>query len=167
VPYLNSSLFEPTDLEHETLPISQLDDDVPLKVLPNTVMKDGTGKKLSGTKNALDYFFAFLDAYDFASEGSEAIQEENKTLINASVLGLIFEKINGYKDGSFFTPGFITMYMCKETLRRAVVEKFNANPSRVLNPARVEEGGMFTDFDDLKAFCFHHYKKKTKPVLML
>jgi adenine-specific DNA-methyltransferase len=47
VPYLNSSLFELTDLEHETLPISQLDDDVPLKVLPNTVMKDSTGKKLS------------------------------------------------------------------------------------------------------------------------
>jgi len=40
-------------------------------------------------------------------------------------LGLISEKINGYKDGSFFTPGFITMYMCRETLRRAVVEKFN------------------------------------------
>ncbi|MFM6081581.1 MAG: hypothetical protein ACKPCI_24220, partial [Dolichospermum sp.] len=46
-------------------------------------------------------------------------------LINASVLGLIFEKINGYKDGSFFTPGFITMYMCRETIRKAVVQKFN------------------------------------------
>jgi hypothetical protein len=37
---------------------------------------------------------------------------------------LIFEKINGYKDGSFFTPGFITMYMCRETIRRAVLQKF-------------------------------------------
>jgi adenine-specific DNA-methyltransferase len=55
----------------------------------------------------------------------EEIQEDNKTLINASVLGLIFEKINGYKDGSFFTPGFITMYMCRETIRKAVVQKFN------------------------------------------
>ena len=54
------------------------------------------------------------------------MQEENKNLINASVLGLIFEKINGYKDGSFFTPGVITMYMCRETIRRAVVQKFNA-----------------------------------------
>ena len=62
---------------------------------------------------------------DFTSEGSEEIQEDNKTLINASVLGLIFEKINGYKDGSFFTPGFITMYMCRETIRKAVVQKFN------------------------------------------
>ena len=41
------------------------------------------------------------------------------------MLGLIFEKINGYKDGSFFTPGFITMYMCHETITRAVVQKFN------------------------------------------
>jgi hypothetical protein len=66
-----------------------------------------------------------LNAYDFSSEGSEEIQEDNKSLINASVLGLIFEKINGYKDGSFFTPGFITMYMCRETIRKAVVQKFN------------------------------------------
>ncbi|MFH1295992.1 MAG: Eco57I restriction-modification methylase domain-containing protein [Bacteroidota bacterium] len=73
----------------------------------------------------MDYLFNFLDAYDFSGEGAEEIQEENKTLINASVLGLIFEKINGYKDGSFFTPGFITMYMCRETIRRAVVERFN------------------------------------------
>jgi hypothetical protein len=125
VPYLNSSLFEPTDLEHETLFISQLEDSVTLPLLTATVIKDNQGKKNTGTKKALDYFFSFLDAYDFASEGSEDIQEDNKTLINASVLGLIFEKINGYKDGSFFTPSFITMYMCKETIRRALVQKFN------------------------------------------
>ena len=125
VPYLNSSLFEPTDLEHETFFISQLEDHVHLNLLPSTVIKDATGKKKTGTIDSLNYFFSFLDAYDFASEGSEDIQEDNKTLINASVLGLIFEKINGYKDGSFFTPSFITMYMCKETIRRAVIQKFN------------------------------------------
>lgn len=125
VPYLNSSLFEPTDLEHQTLFISGLEDSIALPYLSSTVIKDANGKKLTGAQNALDYFFDFLDAYDFASEGSEDIQEDNKTLINASVLGLIFEKINGYKDGSFYTPSFITMYMCKETIRRAVVQKFN------------------------------------------
>ena len=125
VPYLNSSLFEPTDLEHETLFVSQLEDHIPSKLLTSTVIKNAVGKKETGDKDSLNYFFAFLDAYDFASEGSEDIQEDNKTLINASVLGLIFEKINGYKDGSFFTPSFITMYMCKETIRRAVVQKFN------------------------------------------
>jgi hypothetical protein len=125
VPYLNSSLFEPTELEHQTLFISGLEDHVPLPYLNATVIKDANGKKKTGSEDALNYFFSFLDAYDFASEGSEDIQEDNKTLINASVLGLIFEKINGYKDGSFYTPGFITMYMCKETIRRAVLQKFN------------------------------------------
>ena len=67
-----------------------------------------------------------MDCFDFTTDGTEGIsdEEESKTLINASVLGMIFEKINGYKEGSFYTPAYITMYMCKETLRRAVVQKF-------------------------------------------
>lgn len=125
VPYLNSSLFDPTELEHNTLFISNLRDDKTIPVFHQTVLKDEKGKKLNGEITALEYLFRFLDAYDFGAEGSEEIQEDNKTLINASVLGLIFEKINGYKDGSFFTPGFITMYMCRETIRKAVVQKFN------------------------------------------
>ena len=125
VPYLNSSLFEPTDLEQVTLFISNLKDDKTIPIFSQTVLKDQQGKKRTGNLLTLEYLFEFLNAYDFSSEGSEEIQEDNKTLINASVLGLIFEKINGYKDGSFFTPGFITMYMCRETIRKAVVQKFN------------------------------------------
>ena len=124
IPYLNSSLFEPTDIEQLTIFISNLRDEN-LPIFSSSVLKDSNGKRRLGNLNALEYLFKFLNAYDFSSEGSEEIQEENKTLINASVLGLIFEKINGYKDGSFFTPGFITMYMCRETIRRAVVQKFN------------------------------------------
>ena len=125
IPYLNSSLFEPNELEHKTVRVSNLEDEYSLPILSSTVLKEKTGKRKSGELNTLQYLFEFLDSYDFASEGAEEIQEENKRLINASVLGLIFEKINGYKDGSFFTPGFITMYMCRETIRRAVVQKFN------------------------------------------
>ena len=124
VPYLNSSLFEPTELEQLTVFINCLRTESKIPILSNTVLKDATGKKRSGELNPLEYIFEFLNAYDFSSEGSEEIQEDNKTLINASVLGLIFEKINGYKDGSFFTPGFITMYMCRETIRRAILQKF-------------------------------------------
>ena len=124
VPYLNSSLFEPTDMEQFTIFINNLRNEK-LQIFPATVLKDNNGKKRIGEINALEYLFEFLSAYDFSSESGEEIQEENKRLINASVLGLIFEKINGYKDGSFFTPGFITMYMCRETIRRAVVQKFN------------------------------------------
>ena len=125
ITYLNSSLFEPTELEHMTVLISNLTDDKTLPLHPSTVLRDDRGNRRAGSLNTLEYLFAFLEAYDFASEGTEEIQEENKSLINASVLGLIFEKINGYKDGSFFTPGFVTMYMCREAIRRAVIQKFN------------------------------------------
>jgi hypothetical protein len=125
VPYLNSSLFEPTEMEQDTIFISNLRDDKTIPIISSTVLKNEQGKKRTGSLTTLHYLFEFLDSYDFSSEGSEDIQEENKSLINASVLGLIFEKINGYKDGSFFTPGFITMYMSRETVRKAVVQKFN------------------------------------------
>ncbi len=125
VPYLNSSLFDISSLEADTIRINSLDDGLRLELHKSTVLKTDNGKKREGELPTLQYLFEFLDAYDFSSEGKEEIQEENKALINASVLGLIFEKINGYKDGSFFTPGFITMYMCRETIRRALVQKFN------------------------------------------
>ncbi|MCL5029921.1 MAG: hypothetical protein M1480_12990 [Bacteroidetes bacterium] len=125
IPYLNSSLFEISDLEDETIKINSLDHNIPLEIYSSSVLKDKFGKKRTGSIPSLYYFFEFLEAYDFTSEGKEDFLEDNKTLINASVLGLIFEKINGYKDGSYFTPGFITMYMSRETIRRAVVQKFN------------------------------------------
>ncbi|MFM6254594.1 MAG: hypothetical protein ACKPEQ_36585, partial [Dolichospermum sp.] len=101
--------------EQDTIVISNLGNEK-LLVFTGTILKDNNGKKLTGEINTLEYLFAFLNAYNFSSDIGEEIQEENKRLINASVLGLIFEKINGYKDGSFFTPGFITMYMCRETI---------------------------------------------------
>ncbi|MFM6282236.1 MAG: type II restriction endonuclease, partial [Dolichospermum sp.] len=100
VPYLNSSLFEPTDIEQLTIFINNLRNEN-LQIFSSTILKDNNGKKLTGEINTLEYLFEFLNAYDFSSETGEEIQEENKRLINAAVLGLIFEKINGYKDGSF------------------------------------------------------------------
>jgi hypothetical protein len=146
VPYLNSSLFEPTEIEQETLLISNLKDDKTIPVISSTVLKNEQGKKRTGNLTTLAYLFNFLNAYDFTSEGSEEIQEDNKSLINASVLGLIFEKINGYKDGSFFTPGFITMYMCRETIRKSVVQKFNE--TKKWNCSTVEE--LYDKIEDRK-----------------
>jgi len=122
VPYLNSSLFE-TTLNEEKHKIYSLRNEE-MDIFPSTVLKDEKGNKRKGKIKLLDYLFEFLNAYDFSSEGAEIIQEENKTLINASVLGLIFEKINGYKDGSYFTPGFVTSYICSETIKNVVIEKF-------------------------------------------
>ena len=125
VPYLNSSLFEPALIEREVLFVSNLSDDKKIPILSLTVLKDANGSKLKGELNAIEYLFKFLDSYDFASDISADIKEDNKTLISASVLGLIFEKINGYKDGSFFTPSLVTMYMSKEALKNSVVNKVN------------------------------------------
>ncbi|MDY7047819.1 MAG: TaqI-like C-terminal specificity domain-containing protein [Microcystis panniformis WG22] len=124
VPYLNSSLFLPTETEKQTIVIGNLRERT-LPIFAGTVLKDNQGNKRVGELNALAYLFEFLDAYKFDRDELENPQEDSEKLINASVLGLIFEKINGYKDGSFYTPSFITMYMCRETIRRAIVQKFN------------------------------------------
>ena len=124
VPYLNSSLFEQTEIEQNTITIGMLKGRS-LPIFSASVLKDHDGKRRSGNLDALAYLFEFLDAYDFSSDELTDGQEDSEKLINAAVLGLIFEKINGYKDGSFFTPSFITMYMCRETIRRAIVQKFN------------------------------------------
>jgi len=125
IPYLNSSLFEISELEDRTIKINGLDDNLDIEIYAGSVLKKNSSKKGMTMMNTLHYFLEFLDAYDFASVGKEEIQEENKTIINASVLGLVFEKINGYKDGSIYTPGAITMFLCKETITKAVLKKFN------------------------------------------
>ena len=123
VPYLNSSLFEISPLERQTIRISSLDNSE-LPLFGGTVLKDGQKPRYAKLPT-LRYMLEFLDAYDFASEGSEEVQEQAKTLINASVLGLIFEKINGHHDGSVFTPGAVTMYMSREAIRQTIVHRFN------------------------------------------
>jgi len=128
VPYLNSSLFELTSLEKEAVKINHLKQHSTLPIYNSTVLKDEQGKRKTGELTVLQYIFEFLNSFNFASDYKLEIQEKNKTIINSSVLGLIFEKINGYKEGSFFTPGYITMYICRNTIRKTVVEKFrNSN----------------------------------------
>lgn len=126
IPYLNSALFEETDLE-KIVDISQLNQHLELPLYSKTVLKDDHNKPKYKSLSTLQYLFEFLDAYDFSSEGGEDIQEDSKTIINAAVLGLIFEKINGYKEGAIFTPGYITMYMSAKVIHKTVVEKFKAD----------------------------------------
>jgi hypothetical protein len=149
VPYLNSSLFEISELEDQTIKINSLENDGHLEIINTTILKEI--KKKAASLPSLDYLFQFLDAYDFASEGTEDWQKDNKQLINASVLGKVFEKINGYRDGSIFTPAFITMYMCRQSIRLAVVEKFNE--------ALADKGKkLFDKFDDIKNYTSRHFK---------
>lgn len=125
VPYLNSSLFEISELEQKTIKISGLSQKEKLPILSNSILKKQEKYRNVSALSTIEYLFLFLDSYNFGSDKADEITEDNKTLISASVLGLIFEKINGHKDGAVFTPGYITMYMCQQSIRNAIVQKFN------------------------------------------
>ncbi|MEP6227121.1 MAG: DNA methyltransferase, partial [Lentilitoribacter sp.] len=123
IPYLNSSLFELTELE-QFFRITLLNNGYELPIFKKTVLRNGSGSKVEGTKNSLAYVFNFLDAYDFGAVSGENVREDSKTIINAAVLGLIFEKINGYKEGAIFTPGYVTMFMARKVIEKTVIEAF-------------------------------------------
>lgn len=147
IPYLNSGLFQITYLEKVTgTSIAALRNDLKIPVYEKTVLKVAKNTELY----PLEYLLKFLDAYDFGAEIRGEVQTgEEKILINASVLGKIFEKLNGYKDGSFFTPSFITSYMCKETLQRTVLQRFNEKLNK-----------EFANYEELKNFTHSAYKKE-------
>ncbi len=126
IPYLNSSLFDKTPLELNGHEIRLLNNE-PLEIYPKSIFKkdkDFQEKDLP----LLKYLFEFLSVYDFTTTPKDIKDNKNTSesrLINPSVLGLVFEKLNGYKEGSFYTPSFITSYMCSESITPIVLDKFN------------------------------------------
>ncbi len=126
IPYLNSSLFQVHEDEKAGIKISNLMDDLEIEYYSKTVVIENNKQRKTGPVSTLSYLLEFLDSYDFANDSDAEVVSSAKSLISASVLGLIFEKINGYKDGSFYTPSFITMYMAREVLERVVIDKFNS-----------------------------------------
>lgn len=125
LPYLNSALFQKQAIEREMLDISALDDSATLPYFAKTQIKDKNAKKKVGSVPLLVYIFEFLDAFDFGSDEKSPELALQKELISSSVLGLVFEKLNGYKEGSFYTPSFITSYMCRASLEKVILSKFN------------------------------------------
>ncbi|GAA8339948.1 class I SAM-dependent DNA methyltransferase [Helicobacter pylori] len=128
IPYLNSSLFDKTPLELKGHEIKLLDNKK-LEIYKNSVLKKHEDYQKEKDLPLLKYLFAFLHVYDFTTTPKDIKDNTNtreSCLINPSVLGLVFEKLNGYKEGSFYTPSFITSYMCKESITPIVLDKFNA-----------------------------------------
>ncbi len=127
IPYLNSSLFDKTPLELKGHEIKLLDNKS-LEIYPKSVLKKNKDYQNKKALPLLEYLFTFLHVYDFTTTPKD-IKDNTDTsescLINPSVLGLVFEKLNGYKEGSFYTPSFITSYMCKESITPIVLDKFN------------------------------------------
>ena len=127
IPYLNSSLFEETEKE-KTNTITKLNNSLKMKIMTGSVLykdRDFDKKELT----FLEYILRFLNCYIFNSGGNNSDNSNSNinknTIIKSSVLGLVFERLNGYKDGSHFTPPAITMYMAKYSIEKAIVGKFN------------------------------------------
>ncbi len=127
IPYLNSSLFDKTPLELKGHEIKLLDNKS-LEIYPKSIFKKDKDYQEKEDFSLLEYLFEFLHAYDFTTTPKDIKDNKNTSenrLINPSVLGLVFEKLNGYKEGSFYTPSFITSYMCSESITTIVLDKFN------------------------------------------
>ncbi|GAA7699273.1 hypothetical protein HpBT0082_00750 [Helicobacter pylori] len=128
IPYLNSSLFDKTPLELKGHEIKWLDNKS-LEIYPKSIFKKDKDYQEKKDLPLLEYLFTFLRVYDFTTTPKDIKDNKNTSesrLINPSVLGLVFEKLNGYKEGSFYTPSFITSYMCSESIKTIVLDKFNA-----------------------------------------
>ncbi len=127
IPYLNSSLFDKTPLESNGHEIRLLKNER-LEVYPKSILKKDKDYQEKKDFSLLEYLFTFLHAYDFTTTPKDIKDNKNTSesrLINPSVLGLVFEKLNGYKEGSFYAPSFITSYMCSESITPIVLDKFN------------------------------------------
>ncbi|GAA9189365.1 hypothetical protein Taiwan62_04080 [Helicobacter pylori] len=127
IPYLNSSLFDKTPLESKGHEIRLLKNE-PLEIYSKSIFKKDKDCQNKKDLPLLEYLFEFLHVYDFTTTPKDIKDHKNTSesrLINPSVLGLVFEKLNGYKEGSFYTPSFITSYMCSESITPIVLDKFN------------------------------------------
>ncbi|GAA8482488.1 class I SAM-dependent DNA methyltransferase [Helicobacter pylori] len=150
IPYLNSSLFDKTPLESDGHEIKLLNNE-PLEFHPRSVLKKDKNYQKEKDLPLLEYLFAFLHVYDFTTTPKDIKDNKNTSesrLINPAVLGLVFEKLNGYKDGSFYTPSFITSYMCKESITPIVLDKFNQTYNKECE--NLEELGNFLKNDSYK-----------------
>ncbi len=153
IPYLNSSLFDKTPLELKGHEIKLLDN-YSLEIYPKSIFKKDEKYKKEKALPLLEYLFKFLHVYDFTTTPKDIKDNKNTSesrLINPSVLGLVFEKLNGYKEGSFYTPSFITSYMCSESITPIVLDKFNAIYEWDCKDIKALRGKIDRDFSDQKA----------------
>ncbi len=153
IPYLNSSLFDKTPLESNGHEIRFLKNEC-LEIYPKSILKKDKDYQEKKDLPLLEYLFTFLSVYDFTTTPKDIKDNKNTSesrLINPSVLGLVFEKLNGYKEGSFYTPSFITSYMCKESITIIVLDKFNAIYKWDCENLKALKGKIDRNFSDQKA----------------
>lgn len=153
IPYLNSSLFEEGE-DEKICSITKLNNESKMKIMSGSILyrdRDFHEKELT----FLEYILRFLNCYIF---NADAKNVDKNTIIKSSVLGLVFERLNGYKDGSHFTPPAITMYMAKYSIKKIIVDKFN----------KYFKDTHFNNIDEVKKYSkinIHIYENDIKGIL--
>ncbi|ASJ22137.1 hypothetical protein BHAMNSH16_11025 [Brachyspira hampsonii] len=153
IPYLNSSLFE-EGKDELIFSITKLNNDSKMKVMSGSILyndRDFNSSQLT----FLEYILRFLNCYVF---NADAKNVDKNTIIKSSVLGLVFERLNGYKDGSHFTPPAITMYMARYGIEKIIIEKFN----------KYFKDTHFNNIEEVKNYVranIHIYRDNIKDIL--
>ncbi|MDD6056190.1 MAG: Eco57I restriction-modification methylase domain-containing protein [Helicobacteraceae bacterium] len=168
VPYYNSSLFTKSqDLEQKLLEIKDLDSNLKISYYQFTCLRGENGKKKEGEISFLAYLFDFLEAWDFSDIRDSIKIKDIDMNMKRSVLGLIFEKLNGYKEGSFYTPAKITSFMCKEALEKIVISKFNDFRNKNIDPQYKHDIKPLLTLEDVRDYtnATTQNKQKHKEIL--
>ena len=149
MPYLNYSLFTKESIESDC-PIGYLDSNLKITLYKNSIIS----KNIQNNEIAfLTYLFDFLDSYSFGLESNQD-SKDSHTIIKSSVLGSVFKRLNGYKEGSFYTPSFITSYMCAQSIDKNLLARFNEKFSftaRNLIELKKDTKDYIRSFDEAKA----------------
>ncbi|WP_028218419.1 type IIG restriction enzyme/methyltransferase [Paraburkholderia oxyphila] len=109
LPRFDGSMFEPADLAEHAITLGSLDSALP----PHA-------------RNTVTELLDFLDAFEFGFDANaDTKARADKKRVDAATLGLVFEKLNGYRDGAWYTPGSIAMFLAREAIAGAVLGRFN------------------------------------------
>ncbi|MFT0172420.1 Eco57I restriction-modification methylase domain-containing protein [Paraburkholderia mimosarum] len=117
LPRFDGSLFEPHDIEPGVLAMSALDERATLPLYSATVLSEP-----SGERHVLAYLLDFLAAFEFSTGLAGGA---SRRCLDASALGLVFEKLNGYRDGAWYTPGSVAMQLARPAVTQAALNRFN------------------------------------------
>jgi len=109
LPRFDGSMFEPTDLAEHAITLGSLDS----ALAPHA-------------RNTVADLLDFLDAFDFGFDANaDASARPDKKRVDTATLGLVFEKLNGYRDGAWYTPGSVATFLAREAIAGAVLGRFN------------------------------------------
>ncbi|MFC4707601.1 MULTISPECIES: Eco57I restriction-modification methylase domain-containing protein [Paraburkholderia] len=107
LPCFDGSTFEPADLAKHAITLGSLDSALP----PH------------GRNTVVD-LLDFLDGFEFGFDANPHADTDVKR-IDAATLGLVFEKLNGYRDGAWYTPESVATFLAREAITGAVLGRFN------------------------------------------